>query len=122
MIVVRMVDVRAFVYDFARITRHAKAVGKAGRDIQLTEILVRQLHGNPLPERRRPLSHVDRDVEYRASNTPYQLSLWIPELIVQSTHRAAYRPGVVVLGKTYRQPRVSELLLVKRLEKEATIV
>ncbi len=54
---------------------HAEAVGEAGRDPELAEVVGREQLAVPAAERRRAAAHVDRDVEDLALDAAHQLAL-----------------------------------------------
>src|SRR3546814_20574713 len=58
-----------------------------------------EFNGNVLPKRRRSQSDIDRNIQDTAARRPHELSLRLYKLIVESTHYAIARAGMVVLHK-----------------------
>src|SRR5262249_29262322 len=70
--------------------------------------------------RRRAAADVDRDVEDLPRQYSHQLSLGLPQLIVQAPQHALLRARHVVLDELRADPGTLELPLVPALEEKAT--
>jgi hypothetical protein len=68
-------------------------------------------------------SQVDRDIEYFACNDPHQLSLRLPDLIVQPAQHVLCRARMVVLDEARLQAgRFFEHALVEAFEEESAFI
>lgn len=76
-----------------------EAVQKAGRHVQMSEVVVIEEKGLLSSKRRRPGSNVDQHVVHGAVGASHQLRLAPPRSTVHSAHHSTHRPGLGVLHK-----------------------
>src|SRR3546814_7770430 len=109
-----MIVVRALVDEVSHFREHGKAVREAWRNVELPMCDIVEFNGNVLPKRRRSQSDIDRNIQDTAARRPHELSLRLYKLIVESTHYAIARAGMVVLHKRSEE-HTSELQSLMRI-------
>ena len=78
-------------------------MSKAGWYPQLAKVLLAQFNTNPTAEIRGTFSNIDDYVEHATTYNPYEFSLWVVDLVMQTTQYALHRPRMIVLYEIYRQ-------------------
>src|SRR5262245_1385054 len=87
-----VVHVGALVLDLRDWRDDTEAVGEAGGDVALAEVVGAQRDGDPVAERRRAPPYVGRDVVDLSFDDPYELGLGPLELQVQAAERPSGGP------------------------------
>ena len=118
-LVVAVVEVGALVLDVHALADDAEAVGEAGRDPELAEVLAGEGEADPAAERGRAAADVHRHVEHLALDRPHELALGLPVLRVQAPQGPPGRVRVVVLDEGPGDSALRVLSLVVGLEEEA---
>jgi hypothetical protein len=97
-------------------------VREADRDVERAHVVVGQLDGLPLAERRRATADVDDDVDDRAPDRADQLGLPGIGLVVHAAHHATPRARVVVLDPVLGRAVFGHHVRSVRLREEAARV
>src|SRR6266571_1843782 len=98
-LVIRCIEVSAFVLHLGNVGSDAVAMSEACRYEQLPLVLCRQFHTDPTPKVRRAPADIHRDVKNGSTDSPQQLSLGPQQLIMQPADRPARRARMVVLDE-----------------------
>src|SRR5690554_3692240 len=117
------VVIGGFVEEIRRRTEHNKAMREAFGHPQLMLVLRAQDGPCPLPERGGGFAQIHGHIKNLTRSDAHQLSLWLLDLIVQTTQHVFGAAAVIVLHKTDRTADGSlESLLVEAFEEEAAFV
>src|SRR5579864_9100970 len=114
-----MVVIAALVKELSRLRPHQKAVGKAGRDVNLALIFFREYSAHPSPEAGRPETDVHGHVEYLAAHHPAELALAVLQLVMKAAQCSLCRLGVVVLNENIVDPELLEAAAMIALEEKS---
>ncbi len=87
----RIVKIRALVFDLSDLARHTKTMSEFRRNVNLPEIFSRQPDADPLPEMLRAAANIDRNIIDFAFDHPNQFPLRAPDLRMQASYSAALR-------------------------------
>jgi len=116
------VEVAALVLNLGRAARHVEPVGETGRDPQHPLVVRGEVRADPAAERRRAFAKIDGHVEDLAGRRAHELSLRLPDLVVQAAQRALHGAAVVVLHELEVDARSREPRAMPRLHEEAAVV
>jgi|GEM_PF-5679173 len=90
---------------------------------QLPVVLCRQFDPNPLSECGALSAKIDCNIKDCTAGRPYQLPLWLPNLIVQAAEYSPMTPTVIVLYEIdIRSHGCREGVSIKAFEKETSCV
>ena len=98
-------------------------MGKSTRNEKLELIFIRKFHGHMLPESRRPLPYIHRDIQHPSLHHSHKLTLRIRGLLkMKSSHHITDRPAFIILDETNFPHLGAELLFRKRLHKISPLI
>src|SRR5215207_2435306 len=124
-IVVRSVQLGAFVEDVGDGRECTEAVCKSGGNPNVAWSVAAQRRAHPLPEGRRTDTHVHGDVEDAAAHARNELALGTAQLVMETTEHALARARVVVLRKpgwnSFRREASEDIGVVRLIEEPAII-
>src|SRR5665647_261845 len=119
----RGIKIRGLVEKLRKLGQHQKPMRKSRWYPHLQIVFGRKICADPTPKGGGRFTYVHRDIEHFTCRHPYQLALWLPDLIMQAAQHSFGRAGVIILHKSWRPTGgFLECALVIAFQKESAAV